>query len=259
MDIPRNVLLDHLRRVRCGGQIGEVVFRPGLAVSALTPDHLMLVEAPALDEAEDLIEDEVGLGALDLLIKTCSGFFDHDEDGEDVVDLVFEDHRLVVDETVGRVRILTAEPRTIATRVESKVVSSLLEKIGDKVVPISASLVENVKRAFSGLKAAHVTLFCGEGGGLIRVGDVNDHVAELAVEDLVFEGEGFEIVLGPHFIDVLATLSDEAPVAYFSGPESTVTLQDGLFHYILSPISDGGAKKKRKKKSAKKEEAEASA
>lgn len=257
MKIQRAALVQHLRRVQCGGQIKEAIFGPGLEVNALTPDQLMLVVAPAI--GEKVLETEVGLADLDKLrVELGTLASDGDEEGSaGEVDVTIDaEQKLVLDAGPVRglrARLMTAQPRTIATRVDSKIVDQLVDKIGTDVVPLTPRVLKDVSKQFSALKAEEVTLKIGPLGGKIMVGEEHGDTAELSIPELKAT-EPFELVFGRHLIDALASVTDEAAVLYLSGPGGNAVVEDGEYRYILSPRhrSADKAKAAETKKAAKK-------
>lgn len=223
-------LQQHLHRISCGGQVREAVFEGAFRTQALTADYLLLVIAPELEDAL-VLEEPIGISELDVLSKAVGIVSTADDDG--AIDIMIEDLRLVVLGKEGRrVCILTAEPRTIQTRIENTIVTQLLEKVGSTTIPLGPDLVGGIKRAFSGLRAAEVEIIVSPRGGMIRVGEANSNIAEFPSSDLCAEKE-YSLVFGQHFIDVLSTLTEPAPVLYVGGQH--VAVQDGDYQYILSP------------------------
>jgi hypothetical protein len=249
MRLRREAVLDHLRRISCRGKIKEVIFTEGLAAAALTPDHLLLVVAPALLGAEDL-KETIGVAAVDLLIKAITMVPGSEDDVG--IDITFEDHRLVLNESErgGRIRLLTAAPRTIATRVEPAIVDQLLQRIGSTVMPLLPGLLTSVCDAFSGLKAEEVEVLVGPEGGMIRVGDAASNLAEFPVEELRAETE-YALNFGAHLIDVLATVGPEA-ILYLGAAGQQIAIQDGEYTYLLSPRAVGSDRKLSRKAGEKK-------
>jgi hypothetical protein len=212
--------------------VKEVVLRDGFAASALTPDQLLLVVAPPVAGISAGIPEPVGIADLDKLIRAFSMIPGSEDDV--AADVRVEDRRLVIDEPGrGCVRLLTASPRTISTRVDDAIVAALLQKVGNVVVPISEVLLAGVRNTFSGLKASEVQIVVGPEGGAIRVGDENSDVAEFPSADLRAD-EKFELNFGRHLIDVFSIVEDEA-ILYLGGPGKPVAVQSGDFQYLLSP------------------------
>jgi hypothetical protein len=241
--VNRGELLRHLRRVSCRGRVKEVVFLDALATKAMTPDYLLLVLAPGLG-GEEPLTGEMGVTELDTLIRACTMLADGPDAEGDEVELMLRDNRLVLEEPRGgRIKWLTAAPRTIATRVDQSIVDKLTANIGTIVVPLTPELVNDVRATFSGLKAEEVEVIVGPEGGMIRVGDEHRHAAELPVPALRAD-TGFSFTFGEHLIDALSSVVDAAAVLYLNGPKLAVVVQDGDYHYFVSPIAPASGRKR---------------
>jgi hypothetical protein len=230
----RSELTKHLKRIQCEGQITEASFRKGLATWALTSDHLLLVDAPALKGASKLIgkSEEVGIVDLPTVVRAC-GLIQGDD--AEKVDVSFVDNRFVINEDEeGSILLLTAEPRTIATRTEEEVISALNDKIGDHEVPLLPRLIAKVQATFSGLKAERVLVQVDKKGGQVSVGGEFAHEAHLPVPELKAK-EPYELMFGAHLIDVLKTVQEPTAVLKLSGAGGVVAIQDGEYRYMLSP------------------------
>lgn len=236
MKLVRSQLVSHLKRISCNGQIAEACFRRGLASWALTPDHLLLVDAPTVKGATKLIakkSDEVGIVDIQTVIRSCSMIAGDDTEH---VDLSLEDNRLVITEEEGSIRLLTAEPRTVATRIEEDIVTSLSEKIGDHEIPLLPSVINKVRTTFSGLRAERVLLEVGKKGGQISVGGEFAHEAHLPMPELK-DSNPYTLMFGQHLIDVLTTVVETTAVLKLSGEGGVVAVIDGEYRYMLSPRS----------------------
>jgi hypothetical protein len=252
MNLRREDLIEHLKRITCSGKVKQAIFSGAFSAQALTPDHLLLVKAPGLDgvEDEDALEAPIGVADMDLFIKSLSMIPGSEDDVG--CDVSVENHRLVINEPGrGSVRLLTAQPRTIETRVEDAVVESLLGDIGDIVVPLSFGLLSGVQRAFEGLKATDVEMVLGPSGGSIRVGDEASHMAQFPLAELT-SGTPLKLNFGEHFISVLKTVNPDAVMYIPIESNKPIIVQDGDYYYMLSPRSFGADKKKTVKEPAKK-------
>lgn len=245
MRILRERLVTHLQRVSCGGLIKEAIFKGAFAADALTPDHLLLVVAPDLEDVEAL-ESEIGVGDLKKFISAL-GFIGGDGDEQADVDVSVQNHRLVIDESArnARVQLVTANPKTIATRVEEATVDKLLEKIEGAeagTVALSVSLLDDVKKVFDGLKADTVQLVTGPNGGFIRVGGQNTDGAEFFSPALVSE-QPVTLNFGEHLIKVFAIVSGDVVLKLPGAGSSTIAIEDEGFTYLLSAKAQAAAGK----------------
>lgn len=241
MNFKREDLIDHLKRISCGGRIKQVIFSGAFQAAALTPDQLLLVVAPALDCDEELAAP-IGVADLDLFVKALEMMPGSEEDIG--VDITVEDHRLVINETGrGSVRLLTAQPRTIETRVEQEIVDTLMKQVGGVMVPLTESLIASIKRAFAGLQATSVEIVAGLLAGHVRVGDDTSHFAEFPLPDLRSPDGEYRLNFGQHLINVLSTVDTDATM-YLGGAQKPVVVQDGEYNYLLSPRATGSAEKK---------------
>lgn len=239
MKIKRSKLVQHLKKIHCGGQITEAVFSKAFATNAMTADHLLMVLAPSLKGVEAL-EDDIGIADLGTVIKSF-GFISGE--GNEAVDVTIrvEEHRLVIDEERrGKLRLLTANPKTIGTRVEQNTLDKLKAKAPKgNGIQLTRALIEGVQNAFTGFKSTEVELFVGPEGGKIRVGNDNEHVAEFESEELVGDKE-YSLLFGTHLIDVLAGVTDFANgKLHLGGPGNFVLIEDGGYKYYVDPRSRG--------------------
>lgn len=221
----------------CNGQITEAVFTSGFKTAALTPDQLLLVLAPAMEEIEPLAEP---LGLTDLgKVVTALGTISGAANEKRLVHLRVEAHRLVVDEeTRGILRLLTAAPKTIGTAVSEDTVAKLLAVVPAEkatTIPLSRTLVEGVKATFSLFKASEVELFVGPMGGKIQVGGEHADLAEFPAGELQAD-TAYSLLFGKHLIDVLSGVTDySSATMQLFGPDSRYLLvTDGGYRYLLS-------------------------
>lgn len=241
MRIDRKDLELHLRRISCGGQIKEAVFNGAFATAAITPDMLLLVTAPGLNGADPLPQ-EIGLADLEKLRTACRLFTDAGEEVGAAAEIDVVDNVLVIQNQRGRSRLVTAAPKTIATRVVPETVKALEGQIGTLSVPLTRETIEDVRDAFAGLKAEEVTLTVGPEGGQIRIGGENSDQAELELPDLKAP-EQYDLTFSAHLIDVLTTVTEEDATVVLSGPGKLIAIRDGEYNYLLSPRAPSVEKK----------------
>lgn len=242
MKLKRELLVNHLARVICGGQISEAVFTGAFATEALTPDQLLLVSAPAIKGVSPLSED-IGLADLPKFVKALGVISGAGNEAQDVT-LSVEGHRLVIDEAHrGTLRLMTAQPKTIATHLEEKTVKALWKKAptGDGI-PLTRALIEGLRSTFSLFKATEVEVFVGPEGGKIRVGNDNSDMAEFASEALV-ASEEYSLLFGEALVAVLATVTDfSSAVLKLGGPAKFICVEDSGYRYLLAPrLKDAAA------------------
>lgn len=238
MNIDRAAFAQHLRKISCGGKINEVVFHEGFATAALTEDQQLLVIAPSLPKMEPLAEP-TGVSGLDILIKGL-GILSGSGEEQDAVDIQMEDHRLVVNEGYrGELRLMTAAPKTIGTRVDPKI----SEKIQDKAeaqdhlveIPLTHALVHFAQSMFNLMKAEEVELVFNPDGSKIRVGNQNTHMAEYDLQGVDTDQE-YTLLFGDHLIAVLGNITNFSEASITSGgPKNFIGIKDGTYRYILSP------------------------
>lgn len=237
-------MVQHLQRITCGGQVTEAVFTGAFATTAVTPDHCLMVIAPALPKTRVLVKkgESVGVAELGKLVRALGVLSGEGKEAVDV-EVKLEAHRLVIDEEHrGVIRLMTAAPKTIGTAVEEKVANQLVEKApasGEGGIPLTRSLVEGIRSTFALLKATELELFVGPKGGKIRVGNDNSDTAEFASEDLKSDEE-YTLLFGDHLVDVLGVVTNfNEAMMYLSGPETLIKIDDGGYQYFLSPRSKG--------------------
>jgi len=248
--IKRDALTRHLNRVACGGQVSEAVFTGAFATTALTLDHLLLVNAPELPGTEGL-PGMVGVADLGKLIKGLAVLAGEGPEAIDV-EIRVEEHRLVIDEGHrGVIHLLTAAPKTIGTRLEPETVQKLMAKAPELppkakkkggapgVIPITQSLIVGVRNTFTLFKATEVELFVGPKGGKIRVGNDNSDIVEFASAELKAAAE-YSLLFGEHFVDVFGVVTEFSEAfLLLGGPGEFIMIADGGYRYLLSPRSKG--------------------
>lgn len=244
MKIKRDILIQHLQRIGCSGQITEAVFTGAFATTALTPDHLLLCIAPPLPKTRVLVKkgEAVGIAELGKLMKALGVLAGVGTEAVSV-EIRLEGHRLVVDEEHrGILRLVTAAPKTIGTLVEEEVVDKIVAKAPKGVeagVPLTRALVDGIRSTFALFKAEEIELTVGPKGGKIRVGGDNSDTAEFESAELKAPAE-YSLLFGEHFVDVLSIITNYSEaMLYLSGPGKLILIDDGGYKYLLSPRSPG--------------------
>jgi hypothetical protein len=253
MRILRNQLVDHLQRIMCGGAVKEVIFTGAFEARALTTDHQLLVIAPPLEGATELAPEPIGIGNLERVVRALS-FIAGDGDELADVDVSFDPdvsgaRCLVIDESArsARVTLITANPRTITTRVEPATVEQILAGLvtdGAGHILLDAALVDDVQRAFSGLNAETVVLSATPDGGIIRVGGGNSDGAEFFSGALTVAPDQPEVTLtfGANLIGALKAASSNGVddvtlrLPLPNGPRM-IAIEGAGFSYLLSTQS----------------------
>jgi hypothetical protein len=260
MKMKREKLVRHLEKISCNGQVKEAIFTKGFALQAMTPDHLLLVVAPSLKGVEPLTDD-IGVTDLPLFVKALGLMAGEGNEGVEV-DVRVEKHRLVIDEgSRGVQRLMTAAPRTIATRVEPETVGKVKEKVNreDDGIALTRSLIDGIRNTFAAYKAVEVELLVGPEGGKVRVGSTKSHLAEFESEALTADEE-YTLLFGEQFIDVLSVITDfSSAVMRLSGPEGIVAIEEGSYAYYLSPRARAAEEEAAPAKEPKKGKAKAAA
>lgn len=233
MNIDRKDLDLHLHRISCRGQIKEAVFGGAFATAAITPDMLLLVVAPGLNGVDPLPE-EVGIADLEKLRIACRLFTDAGEEVGAAAEITIVDKVMVIQNQRGRSRLITALPKTIATRVPPETVKALEAQVGAVEVPLTRETIDDVRDAFAGLKAEEITLQVGPKGGMIRVGGANTDQAELELAELKAPEE-YTLTFSDHLIDILTTVTDEDATLLLAGAGKLIAIRDGEYSYYLSP------------------------
>lgn len=235
MKVNRSKFIQHLNRLACAGQCTEVVFTDAFAATALTPDQLLLIDIPAMDGAEPL-EKEIGVANLDRFIKSLKLLPGEGNTGVEV-DIYVKDNRLVIDDgSRGVQKLLTAAPKTIATRIEGTTADNLFKAVpqGGKV-NLSRSVLEGVCSAFSLYKAEEIEIKIGRIGGKILVGTEKTDRAEFDLD--VTSEEEYTLLFGKHLVDVFSIITDfsSAALQLGGGSKKPILVIDGDYTYMLSP------------------------
>ncbi|KKN68878.1 hypothetical protein LCGC14_0446640 [marine sediment metagenome] len=244
MKIKRDTLIQHLQRIACNGQVTEVVFTGAFATAALTPDHLLLVVAPAIKTRGVLVKkgEEVGVSELTKLMKSLGVLAGTGNEAVDV-EIKLVDNRLVIDEGArGVLSLLTAAPKTIGSNLEAESVAKLLAK-GPKAdsggLPLTRALVEGIRSTFALYKASELELTVGPRGGKVRVGNDNSDMAVFESAELTAKTD-YSLLFGEAFVDVLSIITNYSEaVLVLGGPKKMVLIDDDGYQYLLSPRSPG--------------------
>jgi len=248
----RSALVQHLNKIACGGRITEAVFGDAFATRALSPDQMLLVNAPTLPDVEPL-EEEIGVSDLSMVIRAFGFIPGEGNEGADV-HVYVEDGRLIIDEeehSKARQYLMTASPKTIGTRIEEATAKKLLDKApSGKGLKLTRQLVQGIQKTFSGYKATEIELFIGKKGGHVRVGNENGHYAEFESKDLKGKEE-YSVLFGGHLVDVLAQVTDFTSAELrLGGPGQMAVVQDGDYQYLLGPKKRAADEKQTKTKPA---------
>lgn len=238
MRINRNDLIKHLSRVQCHGRITEAVFSGAFSTAAMTEDTLLFVSAPGLT-IKDQLPEPIGLTDLGKCARALNLSRREGAEGVDV-DVTYQDHRLVIIDPGVRHELITAEPRTVGTHVDAKIATSLLSKVPrTKGLTLTQSLVDEVTGAFNLYKAEEVRLQVRPRGGKVIVGNSNSDQARFDAKELKAK-KGYDLLFGPHLIDVLAVVTDFSTARLVvGGPEKPVAIVDGEYQYVLSLRQEG--------------------
>ncbi len=246
MKTKRDLLIRHLHRISCKGQINEVVFSAAFAAAALSLDHLLLVLAPTLPKTNVLFKknEDAGIADLSKLIRALGVLSGAGKESVDV-EIRHEhrngDHCIVIDEDYrGLLKLLVAAPKTIGTSIEQEVVGKLLAKApkaNGVGIPLTRALVDGIRETFSLLKAEEIELQVGPDGGVVRVGGEHTDSAEFTSEDLK-SPKVYTLTFGGHFVDVLSTVVNfNEAMLYLGNPKSPALVDDVGYQYLLLPKS----------------------
>ncbi len=239
MKVNREKLVRHLQRISCGGQVGEAVFTGTFGTVALIPTHQLLVTAPSLPKTKVLFKkaEPAGIAELPKLMKALSVLAGTGNEAVDVV-LEMDGFRLVVDEGErGKLRLMTAKPKTIATFVEEETVKALLAKAPEEKngIALQRTLLDGIRNTFSLFKATEIELHVGPKGGKVRVGGDNADNAEFESDALKAEEE-YILLFGEPLVDVLSVVTNfNEAMLYLGGPNNFILIDDGGYRYILNP------------------------
>lgn len=267
MKLNRAKFVQHLERIKCAGQVKDAIFTEDFAVSAITPDQLLLVDAPGAPGAQPLSED-IGVGDLDKLIKALKLFPGEGNTGIEV-EVYVKDNRLVIDDGArGIQKLILAATKTIGTKIDPDVVGKLFKAATPAEGGASANLtrrtLEGVASVFSLYKAEEVEIQVGKEGCVIRVGTSNTDQAEFPL-DMPPTLPGYTLLFGKQLVDVFSIITDfSAAKVYFGGPGRPIVIEDGEYTYLLSPRARSAddakpAVRKKRGKAAQAEEEEADA
>jgi len=240
MKLARDKLVQHLQRIMCNGQINEAVFTGAFETTALSPDHQLLVVAPALPKTRVLAKKGEMVGVADLDLFRWAATVRAGTGNEAVnVDITFENHRLLIDEGTDRgvLDLKTADARTISTFIESEVVEKLFEKAPKEKggVAITEDMADAICTTFRRMKVAEIELFIGPDGGMFRVGNPEvSHAYKRVCAELKAPQE-YSLLFGEHLAHVLNVVTNYAEARlFFGGPDGFVLINDGGYKYILS-------------------------
>ena len=238
MKINRQALATHLHRISCGGLIPDVAFSGAFEATAMPKDQLLCVFAPGLSKIEPL-PVEVGIGSLDRLVKALGLLSGSGSEGSEVT-IDIEDFRLVIEEEHrGTLRLLTAAPSTIGTRLNPETRDKLLAGAPKgEGISLGQTLIEGVCSTFRAFRAEEVAIQVGKKGGKIVVGNENADIGEFDFR--VSSEEEYSLLFGKHLIEVFSVIQNfEKATLHLGGINSMVLIKDGEYQYVLSPRTRG--------------------
>lgn len=243
MRIEREALINHLKRIYCDGQIGEVVLGADFSSRAITVDQTFLVIAPALEAATPL-RHEVGIIDLGRFI----GYLDSkSEDPKVSIDFDDEDRRILItekrDKRVQQYSMVTAYPNVIGTAVRDDIFETIQDAVPalghSDAVPLNASVVQDVLEAQSKVRSELMLLTVGPKGSELRLGEETADWARVELPLLKTEkgAEKFSLQLRSALVcDALKQAVDFAETFItVTGPDDMVAIDCSYYRYIISP------------------------
>ena len=231
MEFDRMKLIDHLTRICCEDEITEVVLNTDLSVSAVTPDQAFFVSAPAWDE--DVFPETLGVISLTTLLKAL----DKIAEGK-TVEIVYDHNRIIIEEGVHHLRLMTAHPDVIGTRMPEKEVKEVLDAIfeGDSF-DIPEDIAQGILDIQDLLNAMEITLHITKKGTKIWVGPETGHNDLIEWKALKGDGDYKLLLQANAMVAALKQIKDFDTVQFIlTGEDSSVAIIDSDdFVYVLSP------------------------
>lgn len=233
MKVDREKLTQHLAKIACGGKIDGVVFTGQFKTMAISGDTYLFVDSPALDDATPL-DEAIGVPWLDQLATSLKLLAPEGVDGKEV-DVAVADHRLVITEKRGKLKLILSAPKTIGTFVSDKLAASIRGAAPDdgEEIALTAELRAGIVDTFQAYKAEEMELSVGPNGTRIRVGGENSNNAEFEHPDLK-AAEVYTMTFKDHLVAVLKTISPSTPATIKLKQGAPLLLESDGFRYILA-------------------------
>ena len=235
MEFNRAGLIGHLNRVSCEDEITEVVLGPDLSVSALTPDQAFFVSAPPFQS--DVLPEEIGVIDLSMLIKSLNKLTSGKEVG-----MTYEKSRLILDEGVHTLRLMTSDPDVIGTQMAEDSVEQImgcLEACNE--FPIPKKIAKGILDAQDLLGALELTLNVTKKGTQIFIGPKTGHNDVIEWPELKGDSKYALILQANAMVAALKNIDDfEDAGIILTGEDSIVGIRSGDYMYALTPTEDEG-------------------
>lgn len=236
MIVQKKALVDHLKRIYCGGLIPDVILLEGFKAEAISTSKDLMVFTSNMEKAEKL-PSEIGIINLELLIK----MIELGEDDKVAITLAPEkDPNYIVIDSDGRtVKLVMASTKVIGSRVEVVNRTAIMNLIPAEAawVHLAYRTVQGVLESMQKLSAESVTIQVGPNGSLFLVGDARQNSAQFPFPELKSEKDEYQLLIQAKLVGpVLKQLSDftKATIA-LTGPDSVVGFREGPYVYIVSP------------------------
>lgn len=234
IEVNRDRLLQHLRRIYCHKGLPEVILSGPLSSSAVAWSTDICAATPGLPEVESLAAPvAVKLG---LLISTLSCL------DSDRISLRVERDEVVLAGVSRRIRHRTVDKDLTQTYLAPEKVLALVPD--DAWCPFSADVAKGVVQAIRALGPEDVAFRVGTDGMTIIVGDPFFHSVEFDVPEVTSETPYALMMTADRIQSVFAEVGDSQPAIAPTGPNAFMGVrfqsQDGEVEitYVLSPRSD---------------------
>ena len=240
MLIQRKILVDHLSKIYCDGQVGEAILQPDFSCTAMPRTQILIVIAPPLEGIASL-EHEVGILDLGVLIRSLSppGAMEDDEISIEFVEA--PKPRILIEERYrGSARMVTGAPKIIGTQVEDSLVDDFLESLPEGGVPLPSTVVADVLHKMSLLPNASVAIRTGPVKSSFFVGqEEGGHNFDTDIPVLRSEEE-YTVKFDQVVLKAVLKQIHDYTISQLtvSGPDGIIRISEGDYHYLVSPMRE---------------------
>lgn len=236
MKIERMKLVNHLRRIHCGGLIPQVALSGAFAASAAAPDNSALVITPGLEEAEEL-EEPIGVYDLGKLISALNLVSD------DEIDVSINSRqRLVLGFNGARVALVTVDPGITTTSASPDLVDAVVEDAnasgeGFEITPDVVNLVRDAGKLLSGQSRKEdnpaVVLLIKENVVGFRYGYSDQDQGIISLPGVTADYKEERLLFSDALLSVLGVVGDDVRL-WLGNQGGFTTLESGNYRYYMS-------------------------
>lgn len=241
INVQRDRLVRHLRRLECGGAIAEATLKGPLAVDALGMDGVLLVSSNGLPGVEPLTTPfgVTGIAQLRQVAERLAPQADPDADRLGL-EVMADGRKLLVTSHRRRVELLGTEPSSIATTIQDEHAEQTLALLdGASSAPIGEAVADFLVQMTPVMNPWAVVIRLGQEGGAVTL---ETEVTEARMSNVSLAAEPpRQARLHPELaVAVFGTLEDwtDAELLIPDSP-NVVGVRHGRFTYVMQQMEVG--------------------